>query len=102
MRSRRAATVLIGMAALGGFACASSPDAGGVAPTPEFVRPQGSWTAEELHRDLIHCLDEAHAAVLAELGSSRAARASVRRAMRDRTSECMAAAGWVGRGAPQG
>jgi hypothetical protein len=102
MRSRLAAALWIGMAALGGFACASSPDEGGVGTTPEFVRPQGAWTAEELHRDLIHCLDEAHASVLAELGGSRAARASVRREMRNRTSECMAAAGWVGRGAPQG
>jgi len=90
------------MAALGGIACASTPDEESVGATPEFVRPQGAWTAEELHRDLIHCLDEAHAAVLAELGDSRAAGARVRRKMRDRTSECMAAAGWVDRGAPQG
>jgi len=100
MRSRRVTAALIGMAALGGFACASSPDEGSVDPTPEFARPQGAWTPEELHRDLIRCLDEAHAAVLSEIGSSRAAGATVRRAMRDRTSECMAGAGWVELRAP--
>jgi hypothetical protein len=90
------------MAALGGIACASTPDEESVGATPEFARPQGAWTAEELHRDLIHCLDEVHAELLAELGDSRAAGPRVRREMRDRTSECMAAAGWVGREAPQG
>lgn len=97
MRSGRAAAAWIGTAVLGGLACASSPDEGGVDPTPEFVRAQGTGTPEELHRDLIACLDEAHAAVLAELGTSRAASASVRRALRDRTSQCMARLGWVGR-----
>ncbi len=97
MRSRRAAAAWIGTAVLGGLACASSPDEGGVDPTPEFVRPQAAWTPEELHRDLITCLDEAHAAVLAELGASRATSASVRRTMRDRTSQCMARSGWVER-----
>ncbi len=97
MRSKRATAVLIGTAVLCGLACASSPDGGGVDPTPEFVRAQNTWTPEELHRDLIACLDAAHAAVLAELGASRATSASVRRTMRDRTSQCMARSGWVER-----
>ena len=97
MRSKRAAATLIGTAVLCGLACASSQNGGGVDPTPEFVRAQDTWTPEELHRDLIACLDAAHAAVLAELGASRATSASVRRTMRDRTSQCMARLGWVGR-----
>jgi hypothetical protein len=100
MRSRCVTAALIGMAALGGLACASSPDEGSVDPTPEFARPQGAWTPEELNRDLVHCLDKAQAAVLAELGSSRDPEATARRAMRDRTSQCMAGAGWVELGAP--
>ncbi len=97
MRGKRATAVLIGTTVLCGLACASSPDGGGVDPTPEFVRAEGAWTPEELHRDLIACLDEAHAAALAELGASRTASASVRRTMRDRTSQCMARSGWVER-----
>jgi hypothetical protein len=84
-------------AAWSGFACASSPDRERLVPVPEYVRPASAWTPEELHRDLIRCLDASHASVLAELGGSRASLRAVRNAMRDRTSECMAVWGWVPR-----
>lgn len=94
VQGSRAFAVFVGSALLGGLACASSPDEVRVEPAPEFVRPQGAWTPEDLHRDLIRCLDEAHGAVLAEFAASRAGPATARRAMRARTSECMARSGW--------
>jgi hypothetical protein len=101
MRSRCAVAAglasVLGAAAWGGVGCASPPDRTRLEPVPEYVRPGSAWTPEELHRDLIHCLDASQASVLAELGGSRASLRAVRRAMRDRTSECMSVSGWVPR-----
>jgi hypothetical protein len=64
---------------------------------PEFARPRGPWRAEELNRDLITCLEQAHPQLLAEFASFRGPPATPRRALRDRASQCMASKGWVNR-----
>jgi len=64
---------------------------------PEFARPRGPWRAEELNRDLITCLEQAHQELLAEFATFRGAPAIPRKALRDRASQCMRSKGWVSR-----
>ncbi len=84
----------LGVLALG--ACATG--VGGQRPlaVPEFARPDRPGVPEQLHRDLILCLDQAHEGVLSGFPRFRAP-GSARRALSEDTSECMARAGWVRR-----
>ena len=75
--------------------CASGVGETPAEAPPEFARPRGPWRAEELNRDLITCLEQAHQQLLAEFATFRGSPATLRRALRDRASQCMASKGWV-------
>ena len=87
---------VLALGVLGLGACATGVGEQRPLAVPEFARPDGRGIPEELHRDLILCLDEAHAGVLSGFPRFRAPGAA-RRALSDDTSECMARAGWVRR-----
>ena len=91
--------VALGVLALGVLglgACATGVSEQRPLAVPEFARLHGSGVPEQLHRDLILCLDEAHEGVLSGFPRFRAPGAA-RRALSDDTTDCMARAGWVRR-----
>ncbi len=87
---------VLALGVLGLGACATGVGEHRPLAVPEFARPDGPGNPEELHRDLILCLDQAHEGVLSGFSRFRAPGAA-RRALSDDTTECMARAGWVRR-----
>jgi hypothetical protein len=77
--------------------CASTVEEPPDESPPEFARPRGPWTAEELNRDLITCLEQTHQQLMAEFATYRGPPVTLRMALRDRASECMGSKGWVSR-----
>ena len=73
------------------MACAGQPPLG---PPPQFVRARGIWEPEELNRDLIGCLDGAHADTIDRYAAKGAPDRVLRKALRDDTSTCMQEKGW--------
>ncbi len=66
-------------------------------PPPEYVRERGSWAPEELNRDLLACLDQAHGGAMRAYGRSGARDEILQRALRDGTTNCMRERGWARR-----
>ena len=87
---------VLALGVLGLGACATGVGQQRPLAVPKFARPDGPGVPEQLHHDVIQCLDEAHEGVLSGFRRFRAPGAA-RRALSDDTSECMARGGWVRR-----
>lgn len=97
MLARLGGTAAAISALLTPIGCASTPEEPPDEPPPEFARPRGPWTAEELNRDLITCLEQNHQELMAEFATYRGPAVTLRMAVRERASTCMESKGWVTR-----
>lgn len=77
-----------------------APVAEPLGPVPRYFRQDAAFDALDLDHDVIACAERAREHVAADFRDWRAPPEVSRRALRERTSACMAWKGWSEQGAP--
>ena len=78
-----------------------APVAAPLGPLPRYTRPDAALDARDLDRDVVVCAERAREHVAADFRDWRAPSEVPRRALRERTSACMAWKGWSVEPVPQ-